>query len=188
MKAVNAIKFALIEMILNLTKGKITMNTIKKFLMTAVSALLLVTTSAFGGECMRVNAVANETAYLEAPDCNGFDFCISYDLKGKPKGELWLYSNYGETHQLPDPLGTGLPFHVSHAEYRLDTKDGDIYMSTNAIYDMMTTVFAEVSIVTGGTGKYEGATGNVVGYVNSRKPSDWYFSGPIYFIGNICTS
>ena len=164
---------------------KINMNILNRFSITAVFALLLISTSAFGDECTLVNAEANQARYSQSPKvCNGFDFCYLNDLTGSPNAELWFYSSFST--QLSDPFDTGLPFHASAAETHIYTEDGDIYMQTNGIWDLDTTVFAALSIVTGGTGKYENATGNVLGYIDSREPSNDYYGGPVYYVGRIC--
>ena len=179
------------------------METLKQIFMTAGLALLLATTSAFG-ECIIVDAVAQEKEngfFWEDPVCEGFQFCILSEVTGEPAGDLWFYSTYyknkgnklDKAYQLVDPFDTELPFWFGNAVARIVTQDGEIYMSSNAIYDDDSTVFTEVTIVTGGTGMYEGATGNVVSYVDPRVdppvPPDegGYHVGPIYMIGRICT-
>ena len=176
------------------------MVTLKQLFMTAVSALLLATTSAFGEECTAVTAVADEPGDFYGsydPVCEGFQFCILSQLEGDIAGEWWFFSTYTKNkgnkidkdYQLDDPFETGLPFWLSYAVSRIETGNGDIYTSSHAIYDDDSTVFTEVNIVTGGTGNYIGATGNLLGYVDPREPpnTDTYHDGPIYIIGKICT-
>jgi hypothetical protein len=165
------------------------MSTLKQFFMTAVSALLLASTSAIGDECMSVKAKWNETGFSTDPEvCGGdFDWCISGKLQGRIKGEMWLYTT-GELQELYDPYEIGLEDLIVGAAYQtIYTKDGDIYMKAYGLYETVTTVFTELSVVTGGTGKYAGATGQLVAYPDASRPSDYYYSGPLYYRGIVCT-
>lgn len=163
------------------------MGTLKQFFMTVVSALLLVSTSAFGGECTSVKFRFMETGFSTDPEvCDGFDFCVVGKLKGGLRGEFWHYSDWA-LQELYDPYDMGLPtLNVGAAEQKIYTADGEIHTKAYGIYENETTVFGEVSVVTGGTGMYEGATGQWVAYPDASKPSDYYY-GTIYMLGRICT-
>jgi hypothetical protein len=165
------------------------MDKLKQFFMTAVATLLLATTSAIGDQCMSVKAKWNETGFSTDPEvCGvGYDWCISGKLQGSIKGELWLYTT-GDRQDLYDPYGVGLAdLIVGSADQTIYTKDGDIQMKAYGLYETVTTVFTELSVVTGGTGKYAGATGQMVAYPDASRPSDYYYSGPLYYLGRVCT-
>jgi len=138
--------------------------------------------------CLRVVAEWNETGYFAdgAPECNGFDFCIRGELEGTPEGEMWLYSNY-DLQSLDDPYGRGLMgLIVGAADQTIHTGEGDIYMKAYGLYETNTTVFTELSVVIDGTGKYAGATGQMVAYPDASRPANYYYSGPLYYKGRIC--
>ena len=163
----------------------------KQFFIAAVCTLLLVSTSAFadknanGEKCKSVNAVWNGTGeFFEDPEvCDGWDYCFPGTLKGKPTGEMMFFGSL--TTEMLDPFGTNFPINVAAAEQHIYTKRGDIYIKSHTLFDYETGVFTELLVVTGGTGKYEGATGRIVTSIDPRKPFD--FNGPAYLKGKICT-
>ena len=172
--------------------------------MSAVLALLLVSSTAFAGSgggqgggghhddgseyCEPVDAVVTPTGYFKTPNqCDGFDYCIPGTLSGEPTGEL-TYFGTNATEEL-DPFGTNLPVNVAAGNIGISTPDGDIDITSHTLYNLENSVYTELYVVTGGTGKYEGATGTMV---NSSKllptaevPLDFY--APTSLTGYICT-
>ena len=187
------------------------MNINKRFFMSAVFALLLVSPTAIadhnggGGQgggghgggghndgselCESVNAVWNGTDFFRNPEqCDGFDYCIVGTLTGEPTGTLTFLGMSADEHN--DPFGTNLPVNVSPCHELITTQDGDINVRCHNLFDQVNGVYTELLIVEGGTGKYEGATGTMV---NSSKllptalvPLNW--DEPSLLTGFICTS
>ena len=182
------------------------MNINKQFFMSIALALLLVSPTAFAGPgggqgggghgggghggdyCEPVNAIVNPTDYLEDPaQCDGYDYCIPGTLSGEPTGELtYLGTNATETL---DPFGTNLSLNVAAGNIGISTPDGDIEITSHTLYHFTDSVYTELYVVTGGTGKYEGATGTMVNSSNmlptAEVPLD--FNAPTSLTGYICT-
>jgi hypothetical protein len=155
-------------------------------------ALLLVFPATFADDssdrCQPVNAVWYLTDYLVGPDnCDGYDYCIPGSLTGTPNGEMTFFGNVSD--EIWDPFNTGYSINLGLGEERIWTQHGAIYSLTHAIFDFDTAVWTELLIVTGGTGKYESATGRMV-FHNKLPPSPGKpisFDGPISLVGLICT-
>jgi hypothetical protein len=155
-------------------------------------ALLLVFPATFadshGDPCKPVNAVWYLTDYLVGPDnCDGYDMCIPGRLIGTPNGTM-TYFGY-DADIVFDPFGTGFPVAMGMGEERIWTQHGEIFSVTHTLFDFATSAWTELLIVTGGTGKYENATGRMVFHTKlppSRgKPIS--FDGPTTLVGMICT-
>ena len=154
-------------------------------------ALLLVFPAAIanpdGDQCKPVNAVWYLIDYLEGPEnCNGFDYCIPGRLTGTPNGEMTFFGNILD--EIFDPFGTGFNINMAKGEEHISTKHGDIYTLAHTVFDFDTAVWIELLIVTGGTGKYENATGSMV-FHNKLPPSPGKpisFDGPVSLFGLIC--
>lgn len=157
-----------------------------------LTILLLVFPPAFanpdGEQCKPVNAVWYLTDYLEGPEnCDGFDYCIPGSLTGTPNGEMTYFGNGSD--EIWDPFGTGYSINMAMGEERISTPHGDIYSLTHVVFDFDSAVWTELLIVTGGTGKYENATGRMVFHTklppSPGKPIS--FNGPVSLAGLICT-
>lgn len=141
-----------------------------------------------GDQCKPVNAVYYLTDYLEGPEnCDGFDYCIPGSLTGTPNGTMTYFGNFADA--IFDPFDTGYSVNVGLGEERISTRHGDINMLAHSMFDYGTAVFTELLIVTGGTEKYENATGRMVFHTNlppsPGKPIS--FDGPVSLTGMICT-
>jgi hypothetical protein len=170
-------------------KRRSEMNINKRFFMSAVFALLLVSPAAFANQCENVKATWYGTGdFFQDPEvCDGFDYCFPGTLTGKPKGE-WMFFGSNATEML-DPFGTNFPINIAAGEQHIYTKRGDIYTVSHTLFDYDTAVFTELLVVTGGTGKYEDATGRIVNSTmlppTEGQPID--FNGPSVLTGYICT-
>jgi len=157
-----------------------------------VLALLLVFPAALaspnGDHCKPVNAVWYLTDYLTgAANCDGYDYCVPGRLTGTPNGEMTYFGNNADA--IWDPFGTGYSINMAIGEERISTRHGDIYSLSHVIFDFDGPVWTELLIVTGGTGKYENATGRMV-FHNKLPPSPGKplsFDGPVSLFGFICT-
>jgi len=138
--------------------------------------------------CLRVDAVWVETDFFEhpAPECEGYDLCLKGDLKGTLNAEFWHYSSWS-IQNLNDPHGIGVDtLNVGAYVQKIHTADGVIHTKGYGLYDD-STLYTEMSKVTGGTGKYEYATGHLVAYPDASKPALNYYGLPLNYLGRICT-
>jgi len=170
------------------------MEILKQIFMTAVLALLMVSTSSFaymnadGDKCEPVDTTWYGTGefFQDPVVCDGWDYCFPGTLTGKPTGE-WMFFGSLTTEML-DPFGTNFPINISASEQHIYTKRGDIYARSHTLFDYDTGAFTELLVVTGGTGEYEGATGRMVNSTklppSPGKPVD--FNGPATLTGYIC--
>ena len=138
--------------------------------------------------CQPVNADWYLIDYIEGPEyCDGYDYCIPGRLTGTPNGEMTFYGNYSD--EIWDPFGTGYSINMGLGEERISTRHGEIHSLAHTIFDFETAVWTELLIVTGGTEKYENATGRMV-FHNKLPPSPGKpisFNGPVSLAGFVCT-
>ena len=148
------------------------MVTFKHFFMTAVSALLLATTSAFGDKCQDIRGEAR-LVDVQVDPCQEnpeFDTCYIQKVRGTLKGEWvayqqadWVNIDMAEVG-LPVPEGSET-LYIRELEV-FSTKKGEVWGDMQTAFDMR--VFdsdggvALPTIVTGGNGIYEDATGWIV--------------------------
>ena len=149
------------------------MVTVKQLFMTAVSALLLATTSAFADKCQDIRGEAR-VVDLQVDPCQEdpeFYACYIQKVRGTLKGEWVSYQQPGwfdmdlREMGLPVPDGSEVTWYGREFEV-FSTKKGEVYGDMQTAFD--TRIFdsdgggALPTIVTGGTGIYEGATGWIV--------------------------
>ena len=108
----------------------------------------------WGETCKQVFANLGEPGpILFDPDCNGWENCRSTDVMGTLNGVITDYSNISELIWLDDTV-------VGLNEAVIETSHGKIYLDVRAIiYWGAPDGGAANANVTGGTGRYEGATG-----------------------------
>jgi len=138
--------------------------------------------------CLRVDSEWVETAFYSdfAPECEGYEFCLKGDLTGTLDAEFWHYSSWS-IQNLNDPHGIGVDtLNVGAYVQKIHTADGVIHTKGYGFYDD-STLYTEMSKVTGGTGKYEYATGHLVAYPDASKPALNYYGLPLNYLGRICT-
>ena len=147
------------------------MDKCKQLSMTAVFALLLVTTSAFGDKCQDVRGSA-EVIDLQWPCQENPEFyaCYIQKVRGTLKGKWVAYQRPGWFDTDMRTVGLPVPPDVETLYGRefevFSTKRGEVYGDAQTAFD--TRYFesdggaALPTIVTGGTGIYEDATGWIV--------------------------
>lgn len=141
-----------------------------------------------GKQCRPVIAVYYVTDYLDgAGNCDGFDYCIPGKLIGTPNGELTCFAYQADA--IFDPFGIGYSVNIGVGEERISTRDGDVYSLSHFTFDFGTSAFTKLWIETGGTGKYENATGTMLfpTQLPGSKGKPISFEGPISLIGMIST-
>ena len=137
------------------------------FLTAALGVLCLVASAAMAEQCQPINARVGASTYLDPCTYQGTDylFCIDAPIMGTING-IWHY--YGEGDQvegLPDP-----PYSSLWAGWALDvieTTRGTIYAQDNWMWNLSAIdsgykaglPMVTISIITGGTDHYEGASG-----------------------------
>ncbi len=107
--------------------------------------------------------------------CEGFEVCITTKATGTLTGEQVL-SFIGNVFDIfpTDPLTRGI---VSELVWH--TNEGDVFGTDLGVIDFRTFNFASLTTITGGTGKWEGATGQVINAGNA--------DGTTELSGQICT-
>lgn len=138
----------------------------QKILVLAAVLLLvvgLVATAADANQrCRRVNGNIKTLSELwEDPAvCDGYEFCQYAEVTGTVNGLWWVYGNWEDIEEVAG--GEGL---VNHLVSVMETNRGDVYADDMELGNLNAPdgwVFHHA--VTGGTGKYEGATGWLAGW------------------------
>ena len=154
-----------------------------------VLAVGLVASIASAGECKPINVRAGAAVYLDPCEYQGdsFEFCIDTPINGTING-TWHYYGPADNAVFVDfPPGVG-DYPGLAAGWALDVlsaNDGEIWAQNAYVFHYDTWslaqdfVYSSTSYITGGTGKYAGATG-WFGFVGSE------LKGGIIH-GEICT-
>jgi len=140
---------------------------------------LFASTAVWGEKCKRVNAnlFTGPLLFDPAPECNGYTLCQAVYLDGTPNGTMWTFMN------LPDGFiewddGTFINITVSV----LETKHGELFFDDRAITAPDAPEgFVLHSNVTGGTGRYEGATGWLAYYLEYLEGNEGIMRGEICY-------
>jgi hypothetical protein len=161
-------------MILNLRIPKeINMEKFKQLSMTAAFALLLATTSAFGDECQDIRGAAKVVGVQVDPCQENPEYyaCYIQRVRGTLRGKWVSYQQPGwfdtdlRAVGLPVPEGSEVTWYGREFEV-FSTKEGEVWGDMQTAFDIR--IFdsdgggALPTIVTGGTGIYEDATGWIV--------------------------
>ena len=151
-------------------------------------ACILLVAPIRGDDCRHINATWNLTGFIVDPrECDGFSYCVPGDLRGNLNGEMIGYFNDADT--IFDLFGSGDDVNIYLGEERITTRQGEIFARAHGTFDLSTFLFQELLVVTGGTGRYDGATGRLLFQVRlplartDTDPSD----GPVLLQGEICT-
>jgi len=132
---------------------------------------LFANTIALGQTCKRINAkAAKPGSVLYAPDCNGYDTCGSAEVKGTPNGIYTYYANWDSFLVSVDD--TTLVF---IDDVVIETNHGEIFVEERGVVHLgAPDGYVIHANITGGTGRYEGATGwwgNVTSYTGKSTMS-----------------
>ena len=138
---------------------------------------LFASTAVWGEKCKRVNATMEAGPILFDPDCDGFDVCQSADLMGTPNGVYTAFLNWDGIIEVDET--TIVNINIS----TIETNHGELFLDERLIFHTEAlNGFAVHSNVTGGTGKYEGAIGWMVSYLEfTEKKSTGLLRGEICF-------
>jgi hypothetical protein len=154
-------------------RRELNMEILKQILMMAGLALLLATTSAFGDKCQDIRGSA-KVVDLQVDPCqenDEFYACYIQKVSGTLKGKWVSYQQPDwfdkdlRVYGLPVPEGSEVTWYGREFEV-FTTKKGEVYGDAQTAFD--TRIFdsdgggALPTIVTGGSGIYEGATGWIV--------------------------
>jgi len=124
-----------------------------------IAALLVLAGTAAGGtggdasNSIELEGTLTGISNFFAPACTSVTgVCSRFSIKGELKGDGVVFID-------TFPTAEGL----SRAHTVIDTKRGDVMCSEMAIFDLVGSDhgFVDLCIVTGGTGKYTGATGYI---------------------------
>ena len=111
--------------------------------------------------------------------CNGYDFCQYAKVTGTVNGLWWVYGNEEDIKEIEG--GEGL---LNRLVSVMETNQGEIYSDDMELGNLNAPdgwVFHHA--VTGGTGRYEGASGWLVGWL-SWETSRGKIGGKICWNGN----
>lgn len=134
-----------------------------------VLALALVASTASAGDCKPINVRVGAAVYLDPCEYQGlpYEFCIDTPMRGTING-IWSFYGPADNWVLVDlPPGVG-DYSGMAAGWGLDvltTKNGEVWAQNAYVYHYDTWslaqdfVYSSTSYITGGTGKYAGATG-----------------------------
>ena len=144
---------------------------------TLVSLAIIMIFSVFGSaalaDCKNFQGRLTDPMF-EFP-CGEFELCITTKSTGTLAGEQVL-SFIGNVFDIfpTDPFTTGI---VSELVWH--TNEGDVFGTDLGVIDFDTFNFASLTTITGGTGKWEGVTGQVINAGNA--------DGTTELSGQICT-
>ena len=142
----------------------------------ALGALLL-TGAAIAGDCKPINARAGAAVYLDPCVYRDlpYEFCIDTPINGTINGVWHYYGPADNVFFVDEPPGvpnySGMA--AGWALEVLSANDGEVWAQSAYVFHYDTWslaqdfVYSSTSYITGGTGKYEGATG-WYGFVGSE--------------------
>jgi hypothetical protein len=137
---------------------------VNSFALLAV-VLLLPSAAAFGGECKPVHARIGPATYLDPCEYSGIEFfyCIDTPLRGTFRG-TWHYYAEEDNGVLPEPGDPYSPFIAGWALGLIETNKGEVFLQDNYLWNLNAisadhVPFVSAINITGGSGKYEGASG-----------------------------
>ena len=151
--------------------------------------LLTISPAAIAGNCRDIHANAGAIVdYYDASDCPDqewlYDGCLLAPVNGTLNGDWWYYFYGWNAVYVLDPIPGHPGFESGWAFSAFVTNKGELWTRDSWIADLEDTddygFVSQVSVIIGGTGVYEGATGRL-GWVGTDA------SGVGRFVGHICT-
>ncbi len=144
----------------------------KLICMSIVVTLSILGSNAALADCKQFNGRLSGPIF---EPCEGFEVCITTKSTGTLAGEQVL-SFIGNLFNIfpTDPLTRGT---VSEVVWHTD--EGDVFGTDLGVIDFRTFNFASLTTITGGTGKWEGASGLVI--------NGGAANGTVEMSGQICT-
>jgi len=138
---------------------RLTLTTSATCTVSTVLMLLLVGQAAHAGQCRRIFTTIVGTAFPCAESPGGL--CSDGDIRrGILKGTKFaVYTNSGPSAGLP---ATEPPEVLSYnAEATFTTRRGELHLNQLGVSDPFRQVYTELNRVVGGTGRFEGASGDL---------------------------
>ena len=117
---------------------------------------LFASTAVWGEKCKKVNSRHLEpgTILYGPENCDGYDGCVTSKISGTFNGTLTERFNFADSYHLIDDAWAFTNYGV------IETKQGELFFRERSMADFEAPDGFVVHInVTGGTGRYEGATG-----------------------------
>ncbi len=127
--------------------------------------------------CRSVHAVLQKRVIVDCPAGQAFDFCFTrevVDSAGLLTGRMEFFSDPSKEAKIEHAPGQ-LRF---YGTIKVVTASGELRKEENGILDIKSKDWAGLSTITGGTGDFEGATGNLASFGN--------VNGTGMQIGTIC--
>ena len=117
--------------------------------------------------CQSVHAVQEKRMHMSCPAEQSFDFCITrnmVDRAGVITGYIEYFSDSSKETKLQHAPGQ-----IQYSgTVKYVTKSGVLRVDENGIWDSTTEDYAALVTISGGTGDFEGATGKLAAFGNSR--------------------
>ncbi len=110
-----------------------------------------------GQDCRKVTATFkfHSEFWMDPEICDGYDFCQYSEIRGTLKGRWWVFGNWEDVEEVAG--GTAAAFNIVSI---IETNRGTLYTESRELVNYLAADgFVAHEAVTGGTGKYEGATG-----------------------------
>lgn len=149
------------------------------FGISVVVLCLFVTTPVWGENCKRINTKFLRVGeILWDPECNGYDACRSFELKGTPNGVYTFYANFDTMTPYEDETTF-----VFVDDVVIETEHGEIFAEERVIRHKGAPDGPVIHAnITGGTGRYEGATG-WYGVISWSVGEEGYLDGEMCYPG-----
>ena len=151
--------------------------------------LLMISPAAVAGNCKDIHAnVGAIVDGYDASDCPDqewlYDGCLLYSVKGTLNGDWWFYLYGWNAVEVLDPIEGHPGFWSGWSFSAFVTNKGELWTRDTWTADLEDTEFfdfsSQVSVIIGGTGVYEGATGRL-GWIGLDA------TGVGRLVGHICT-
>ena len=127
-----------------------------------------ITTTTGAANCINVSTVAKNRTIVECPANQVYNFCFTRDiadLSGLLSGALTYLND--PSYAGRSGIGWDEDQAVYHGVLRWETDEGVLMTKEVGVSDSKNGNYAGLSTVTGGTGRFENATGSMVSYGNS---------------------
>ena len=127
--------------------------------------------------CQAVYAVASTRKIVDCPPGKGYTFCFTREVRDQANiisGQLAYFS--GPMKSIPHPYDPDTS--VIAAPETITTADGVLELEEHGLFNTKSLEFAGIETVTGGTGKFAGYSGKLMGI--------GYAKGKAVFMGTLC--
>jgi hypothetical protein len=146
----------------------VTLLTLTAFPANAADNGVSVMNNAGKASCMSVKFVTKPRMIVDCPDGEIYDFCFNretVDASGLLTGTIKHFSD--PTHKGLSKVGWDEDQIVYYIVTNMETADGDLMTREVGIWDGKNKNYSGLGTVTGGTGRFENATGSLSAYGNT---------------------